>query len=243
MAHFLATMIATLGVSLISFIGVFTLSIEKKKLTGLIRNLVSLSAGTLIGGALLHLLPEAMATHVSLAMVSMIFGFVIFGAIEFIIKQFWHAQKKQKTKSFAYMNLIGDGVHNFLDGLIIGTSFSANMALGITSTLAVALHEIPQEIGDFAILLYAGMKTRRALMHNFLSALFAILGGIIGVVLLESIHSISAFLLAFAAGGFFYIACIDLIPELARDKKKHPRHHLLIGFLTGFVLMLFLTFF
>jgi len=116
------------------------------------------------------------------------------------------------------MNLVGDFFHNFIDGMIIAGSYLANIQLGITTTLAVILHEIPQEIGDFGVLLYSGLKKYRALLYNFLSALAAILGAII-ILAIGKTFDLTAFLLPFTAGGFMYIAGSDLIPELQKEFK------------------------
>jgi zinc and cadmium transporter len=115
------------------------------------------------------------------------------------------------------MNLFGDAVHNFIDGLIIAASFVINIPLGIATSLAVALHEIPQEIGDFGVLVYGGFKKTKALFWNFLSALTAIFGGLFGYYLSSWITGTTAFLLPFAAGGFIYIAASDLIPEIKKE--------------------------
>ena len=207
---------STILISLIAFIGVLTLFMKEKLLEKILLFLVALSAGALMGVAFLHLLPEAVV-HGADVFAYVLIGFIIFFLVEKILH--WrHCHKgKCPVHTFAYMNLLGDGVHNFIDGLIIAASFVVDINLGIITTLAVALHEIPQELGDFGVLVYAGFKKRRALFLNFVSAVTAILGGIIGYLLSTSIESSMIFLLPFAAGGFIYIAASDLIPEIRKE--------------------------
>lgn len=209
--------------SLISFIGIFTLSLKEKILEKALFFLVSLSIGGLMGGAFLHLLPEAAEEFENgEVFLYTLVGFFLFLIIEKII--YWrHCHKSRcPIHTFTYMNLIGDGIHNFTDGLIIAAGFIASPGLGIASTVAIFLHEIPQEIGDFGVLVYGGFSRKKALFFNFLTALTAILGGVFGFYLLSFTEVASKFLLAFAAGGFLYIAASDLIPEIRkeRDIKK-----------------------
>jgi len=215
--------ISTFLVSIIAFIGILVLILKEKSLEKLLLILVALSAGALMGGAFLHLIPEAVekfsAHDISLYV---LVGFVLFFLIEKILH--WrHCHKgKCEVHTFAYMNLFGDAVHNFIDGLIIAASFVVNIQLGIATTLAVVLHEIPQEIGDFGVLVYGGFKKTKALFWNFICALTAIIGGILGYYLSSYVESSVMFLLPFAAGGFIYIAASDLIPEIRKevDLKK-----------------------
>jgi len=194
--------------------------LNKNLLNKIVFYLVSLSIGGLMGGAFLHLLPEA-AEKLSTENVFLytLWGFFLFLIIEKIIH--WRHCHKQECSihSFAYMNLIGDGVHNFIDGLIIAAAFLTNFGVGIASTIAIFLHEVPQEIGDFGVLVYGGIERKRALFYNFLTALTAVLGGIIGYYLLSFTQISSAFLLPIAAGGFLYIAACDLIPEIRKENN------------------------
>jgi zinc and cadmium transporter len=210
-------------VSLISFIGVFTLSIKEKVLEKILFYMVALSAGGLMGGAFLHLLPEAIEEFGG----GDIFLYTLAGFFLFlVIEKFIHWRHCHKEHcpihTFAYMNLVGDGVHNFIDGLIMAAGFVVSPSLGVASTVAIFLHEIPQEIGDFGVLVYGGFSRKKALFFNFLTALTAVLGGITGFYLLSFTEFASKFLLAFAAGGFLYIAASDLVPEIRKemDVKK-----------------------
>jgi zinc and cadmium transporter len=146
--------------------------------------------------------------------------------------------------SIAYLNLLGDGIHNFLDGLIIAGSYLISIPAGIATTIAVAVHEAPQEIADFGVLLYAGFSKRKALLFNFLSAVFAVVGAVVGLLLAGSLESFTLFVIPFAAGAFIYIAGSNLIPELVRREGKFSSLLLqLLFFVVGVVLMYFLLFF
>lgn len=210
--------ISTLLVSIIAFIGILTLAIKEKLLDKLLLFFVALSAGALMGGAFLHLIPEAIEQFsINEIFVQVLVGFSLF----FLIEKILHWQHCHKGKcdvhTFAYMNLFGDGVHNFIDGLIIAASFVTNVHLGLVTTLAVMLHEIPQEIGDFGVLVYGGFKKITALFLNFICALAAIFGGLLGYFLSSYIELPLMFLLPFAAGGFIYIAASDLLPEIRKE--------------------------
>ena len=232
---------ATFLVSLISFVGVLTLSLKQKILSKILLALVGLSAGAMMGGAFLHLLPESIeALDGSLIpYILVIVGFVIFFLVEKILH--WrHCHKSHcDIHTFGYMNVIGDGIHNFIDGLIIAATFMVNIELGVVSLLAIILHEIPQEISDFGVLLYAGFSKLKALMFNFLSAIAAMLGGLAGYFLVGS-DSFVYYLLPIAAGGFIYIAAADLLPELKKEEKWSKFIPSFIIFLFGIGLMIFL---
>ncbi|MFH1637201.1 MAG: ZIP family metal transporter [Candidatus Woesearchaeota archaeon] len=213
------SLIATAIISLLSLVGILSLAVKEKLLKKILLVLVAFSAGALIGGAFLHLIPEALETSSPVN----VFIMVILGIICFFIMErllYWHHCHKGKcdVHAFTYLNLMGDGIHNFVDGLIIVSTFAVNFHLGVVTTLAIAAHELPQEIGDFAVLLYGGFTKAKALFWNFISALTAIFGVVVGYLLLKQIGGFVAFLLPFAAGGFIYIAMSDLIPELHKEK-------------------------
>lgn len=209
---------STFLVSIIAFVGILSLFMKEKLLENTLLFLVSLSAGALMSAAFLHLIPEATEKFASHdVFIYVLLGFILFFFIEKILH--WrHCHKDMcPVHTFAYMNLLGDGVHNFIDGLIIAAGFVANLQLGIVTTLAVALHEIPQEIGDFGVLVYGGFKKIRALFLNFVCAITAIFGGIFGYYLSSYVEASIMFLIPFAAGGFVYIAASDLIPEIRKE--------------------------
>ncbi|MBS3157210.1 ZIP family metal transporter [Candidatus Woesearchaeota archaeon] len=232
---------STLIVSLIAFLGILTLYLKDKLLNKILLSLVSLSAGALLGDAFLHLIPEAVETISSeKVFLYVLIGFTLFFFIEKVLH--WHHCHKGhcETHSFAYMILVGDAIHNLLDGLIIAASFIASPVIGFTTTLAIILHEIPQELGDFGVLVHGGFKKTKALFLNFLTAVTAVIGGIIGYFI--SSESIINFFLPFAAGGFIYIAASDLIPELKKEIEfnKYILHFII--FLIGILAMYSLLF-
>ncbi|MFH0749451.1 MAG: ZIP family metal transporter [Candidatus Gottesmanbacteria bacterium] len=211
---------ANFVISLGGLVGVFTLSIKESKLSRILMLLVSLSAGALMGGAFLHLLPEA----VELLDVNTVFTIVLISFVTFFfIEKLLHWRHCHKghcdVHTFGSMNLIGDSIHNFIDGLIIAATFLTDIRLGIVTTLTVALHEIPQEIGDFGVLLYSGFGKKKALIANFLVALIAIFGGVVGYFLSFYAEHFITYLLPFAAGGFIYIAASDLMPEIRKEQS------------------------
>lgn len=234
---------ASIFVSLISFVGLVTFILNEKILQRILLALVGFSAGSLIGGAFLHLLPESFAggkDNFILPFGITIFGFTMF----FILEKFllWrHCHKgKCDVHTFTYMNLIGDGIHNLIDGIIIGTSFVIDIKTGIAVTSAIIFHEIPQELGDFGVLIYGGMKKAKAIFLNFLSATTAILGTFLGYFLASHSENFIQILMPFAAGGFIYIAASDLIPELHRQTDTGKSLVSIFLFLTGIIFMLWL---
>lgn len=229
---------ATLIVSLISLIGIIALSLKAKTLNKILLILVGFSAGALMGGAFLHLLPEAIgATVNSTVYVSVLVGFTLFFLMEKFLKWRHCHQGKCKVHTFTYMNLIGDGFHNFIDGLIIAASFLVSIKFGIVTTIAIIAHEVPQEIGDFGVLVYGGFSKLKALFFNFLSALIAVVGAILGYFIFAFFELFIPLISAFAAGGFIYIAASDLIPELHKEPELKKSLLSFIFFLLGILFM------
>lgn len=228
-------------ISLGSFVGVFTLAVKEEKLSRVLLFLVSLSAGGLMGGAFIHLLPEAAEKIEGGILYNIVlFSFCFFFLVEKILA--WrHCHKKEcDIHTFGQMNLLGDSVHNFIDGLIIAAAFLTDKNLGAATGLAVALHEVPQEIGDFGVLLYSGFGRQKALIANFLVALTAVFGGITGYFLSFYLENFISYLLPFAAGGFIYIAASDLMPELRKEASLKKSIFSFGIFLLGILLMFFL---
>ena len=221
-------------VSLISLVGIVTMMVGVRRLDKVIPLLISLAVGGLFGDALVHLLPESFEKSTSTALTSfyVILGILLFFALERFLH--WHHEHRAHSLNpvhpVAYVNLVSDGVHNLLDGLIIGASYLVSVPIGLATTLAVALHEVPQEQGDFGILVHAGFTPRRALLMNFLSAILAFVGVVVSLAIGPNVTDYTLFMLPLTAGGFIYIAGSDLIPELHRERE-------LSGSLAQFVVM------
>jgi zinc and cadmium transporter len=228
-------------VSALSLLGVFFLSFSPKFIEKLTLFLVSLSAGTLLGDSFLHLLPEAAAKDGGLRIwLWLIIGLVSFFVLEKIVH--WRHCHIQTGPTHPHhlgtMNLVGDCLHNFFDGVVIAGSFLISIPLGIATLIAVIAHEIPQEIGDFGVLLYAGYSRRRALFLNFLTALTAILGALAAVLFSSKMAGFSEFIIPFTAGGFIYIATADLIPELKKETAVYKSLFQLLSIVVGVLIML-----
>ena len=227
-------------VSLISLIGSISLSMDRKFLNKILLILVSISAGTLFGGALIHLLPEAVEEAGGFTITVSLYilgGIVIFFILEKIIHYHHHHHTHNHKETLLHephphhigvMNLLGDGLHNLLDGLIIAGAYFVSIPVGVATTVAVILHEIPQELADFGVLIYAGFSKRKAIVLNLISALVAVIGALIGLFFGGASQVFISVILPFAAGGFLYIAGSNLIPELHKHcKLKESFFHLL----------------
>ena len=230
--------LATFLITLCVWVAVFFIFFEKKFLDKIVIFLVSLSAGSLMGGAFLHLLPEASGM---LEANSLYGTFLISFVAFFLIEKLFHWRHCHEGEcavhTFGYMNLVGDSIHNFIDGLMIASTFMLDLKLGIATTLAVAIHEIPQEIGDYGVLIYAGFKNKTALFINYIIALTVVLGGIVGYFLFLHVEIILPYLLPFAAGGFVYIAASDLIPEIRKELNLRKSITAFAIFVLGIILM------
>ena len=239
----LNSIIATGLISLISLVGVSGLFVTKKLVSKLSMWFVAFSTGTMVGGAFLHLLPESieLATTNLNPFLILILGLSTFFWLERYLK--WHhcqADEQCELHNFTYMSLAGDSLHNFIDGLVIVASFSVSQDLGIATTIAVATHELPQELGDFGLLVHGGLSRAKALFWNFMTSLLAIAGAIAGYFIINSFEGIISALLAFASGGFIYIAMADLIPELHKESQLGKTIINFSLFTFGVLIMLFL---
>lgn len=220
------TLISVLLVSVISLIGIITISVNEKKLKSILVLLVSFAAGTMLGDAFIHLIPQAFENESNAIGLYVLFGMLIFFILEKVI--YWrhchedHCERHEKV--LPAVILTGDGLHNFIDGIIIAASYAVSIPLGIATTIAVLLHEIPQEIGDFGALIYAGLSKAKALMYNFISALFAILGALLVLLVNANFDRINEVLIPMAAGGFIYIASADMIPQMHKHNFGHIKH-------------------
>jgi len=238
--------LAVFAVSLISFVGAFTLAMSTKTLKKILPVLVAIAAGTLIGDALLHLLPHH-AEEFGFSVWTglwILLGMSAILVIERVIH--WHhchSPTHNHVKPFGWGLLAGDAVHNFLDGALIAASFLVNPAVGLATTIAVALHEIPQEIADFGVLVHAGFSKTKALVVNFASGLVALVGAVVVFFASERFEAIEQVLVPFTAGAFLYIAIADLLPELREETRtKHALFHA-GAFIIGLALMALLLLF
>lgn len=201
--------------SLIALIGSVTLVLREETLNRLLLPLVAFAAGTLIGGAVFHMIPASVEEmgNVTGVYVWIMAGFVMFLALEqFLNWHHSHRSSEQAKRPLTYLILIADGVHNLIGGLFVGASFLVDIRLGITAWLVAAVHEVPQELGDFAVLVHGGWSKVGALLFNFISALSFPLGAVLSYVLSSRLDV--TFLIPFAAGNFLYIGAADLIPEI-----------------------------
>jgi len=231
-------------VSLLSFVGVLFLAFKKEKLQKLLLFLVSFAAGGLLGDAFLHLLPEAVEEtgfniEISLAI---LLGLLVFFTLEkFISWRHCHIPtSKEHPHPIVFMNLFGDGLHNFIDGMIIAASFLVSIPLGLATSLAVIFHEIPQEIGDFGVLIHGGFSKNKALFFNFVSGSAAIAGAILTLFLGTRLAGLTRLLIPFTAGSFIYIAGSDLIPELHKETNLKKSGFQLLGLILGIGVMMLL---
>jgi zinc and cadmium transporter len=231
-------------VSLLSLIGVAFISVAEEKLKRIIFFMVSLAVGGLFGDAFIHLLPESFERLGDKKQASMLVlaGILAFFALEkFLLWRHQHVfESEHGIRPVGYMNLVADGAHNFIDGVIIGASYVISLHVGIATTLAVIFHEVPHELGNFFVLLYAGFSKKKALFFNFISAVFAILGTVLSVWLGSIVANFSSVMLPLAAGGFIYVAGSDLVPELNKESTlgKSLTQFLAIGIGVGMMLLL-----
>ncbi len=235
-------------VSLISFVGALALWLRPKFLDMILFGLVSFAAGALLAAAFLDLIPEAIEHGASAVSVWILLGVVVFYLIETFL--YWyhchyghhhHHSHHHSIKPYAWLNIIGDGVHNFVDGTIIAAAYLVSIPLGLTTTLAVILHEIPQELGDFGVLVLGGLTSGKALFFNFVSALTAVIGALAVYYLSASVQNLAILLVPFAAGGFIYIASADLLPELHKERNIQRSIIQLLLFFSGIAVIWALT--
>ncbi len=238
------TLTSVIIVSAISLIAVFFLTLSEDKIHKLLLTMVSFAAGALFGDAFIHLLPESYEKlgHGLNASLLVLAGILFFFILEKFIhwRHYHNTNFEELTHPMVLVNLVGDGVHNLIDGMLIAASFIISLPLGITTTLAVILHEIAHEIGNFGILVHGGLSVKKALLYNFLTALTAVLGAIVALALGPVIKGFTLTLLPITAGGFIYIAGSDLIPELKHDMKLSHSIYQFCSLILGIIVMAFL---
>lgn len=237
------TLVSVIIVSLISLVGIIVVFIKENKLKNYLLYLVSFAVGALLGDTFIHLIPEISEEGLSLS--NSLYILLGIGSF-FILEKFvhWHhchecdPSSKNKIHPFVYMNLIGDSFHNFLDGMIITAGYLVSLPVGIATTIAVILHEIPQEIGDFGVMLHGGLSKKKAIFLNFVTALTAVLGAITAFFLVGIYENLASALISFTIGGFVYIAASDLIPELHKEKGIKKSIFQLLVLILGVLVMM-----
>jgi zinc and cadmium transporter len=233
-------------ISLVSLAGAFTLSLRGEKLKKTLLYLVSFAVGALFGDALIHLIPEAFEkinSRISISLLVLAGIFLFFILEKFIHWRHCHVPEcKDHWHPIVSMNIFGNVAHNTIDGLLIGASFLTSIQLGIATSIAILLHEIPQEMGNFGVLLHGGFSIRKALLFNFLTALSSFFGAIMALLIGSWSHNFTIFLLPITAGGFLYIAGSDLIPELKHENKIAASLGQLSMMILGVIVMTVLLF-
>lgn len=235
----LYSILSVVVVSLISLVGIVALLLQKSLFKKAQSVLVAFAVGSLIGGAVLHLLPESLEhDHNRTSAIYVVISILAFFILEKYLN--FHSHKHgagNQIKSFGPLNLFADGLHNFLDGILIAAAYSVDVHTGMVATVAVLAHELPQEIGDFAVLVQAGYSTKKALLFNLLSALASVIGCVL-VLLIPSVGvEVSKYILPLAAGGFLYIALADLIPELNTKTSPKRSFFQVLAMVAGIVIM------
>jgi zinc and cadmium transporter len=224
------------GISAVSLVGALGMLLRRDLLARALFVVVAFAAGALLGDAFFHLVPEIAESRTgfdTLASGALLAGVLVLFSLEKVLH--WHHShfpRPEVLHPVAVTNLVGDGLHNFVDGAIVAGSFAVSTELGVATAVAVALHEIPQEVGDFGILLHAGLTPRRALALNFSSAVMAFLGALT-VLLLVPVDAVARVLVPFSAGAFVYIASTDLLPDMHKEPEAGRSVVQLIGLVAG----------
>jgi zinc and cadmium transporter len=233
-------------ISLVSFVGALTLGIKENKLEHFLELSVAFAAGALLGDVFIHLLPQLAENGFSLAgSFSILFGIIVFFVLEKIIH--WHHCHHLKhnkdcpsAKAFSYMSLFGDLLHNLIDGIILASAFIVSPVVGASTAIAIFLHELPQEIGDFGVLVKGGFSKKKALWFNFLSSLTSFMGAFFAIALTQLIESVTPLLIGFAVGSFLYIAGTDFLPQLHEKFETKKAIAQLIVLIFGMLVMVLL---
>lgn len=246
MSVFGYTLLSVLIVSAVSFIGAITIAASEGQTNdeppAWLQLLIGLAIGALLGDVAIHLLPEAYANIGAQAPIYLIGGFLIFFILEKLLHwRHHHASVTSRVEPYGVMNLVGDGLHNFIDGALIAASYLVSFPIGLATTIAVVLHEIPQELGDYAILRSAGFTRKAALGFNFLSALAAVVGAMLVLGLQIDVEAGADKILAFTAGGFLYIVVL-LLRKLGEEMTAKRVFGQLVMIGLGFALMWLITF-
>ncbi|HSE85767.1 MAG TPA: ZIP family metal transporter [Candidatus Binatia bacterium] len=255
MTTVILALVSVIAVSLVSLVGLVTLSMDEARVRKLATFFVSFAVGALLGDAFIHLIPETFAAPVpsraalgpSLLILG---GMMVFFVVEKLLRhqhgvlhEHYHGQPELRRPELAAINILGDAIHNFIDGMVIGASYLVSPTLGLSTTIAVLFHEIPQELADFGILIHSGLSVRRAVLLNLASASVAILGTTLSLVAGSvAQETVATLLVPLTAGGFVYLAAADLIPELQHERGLHALVVQTVLITLGIAVMGLLTF-
>jgi len=240
------SILSVLIVSIISLIGILTLGIKTSQLKKTLIYMISFSAGAMMGDVFLHMIPHLVEeghyeyTTGFLVLLGIILSLILEKVIHW--RHCHMPQEKGHIHHVGIMSLVGDAMHNFIDGIIIGVSYFVSIPVGIATTIAVIFHEIPQEIADYGVLIYSGFSRTKALLMNFLTACSAFLGLFMVLILQNFSENIAHLMIPIAAGNFIYIAGSDLIPELHKENRLLSALFQIIFFALGIGIMFLLTF-
>ncbi len=240
MSPFIYALLVGLADTLLGFVGIFTLGLSKKTFDELISTLIAFAAGSLLGGAFFHLIPESIVKIKPLmASVVLITGFLVFLILEELLH--WHRCqdsicKTKRSRSYSYLMIIGDFIHNLIDGLVLIGSFLASNTIALVTSLMILLHELPQELGIFAVLVHGGIEEKKSIYYSVLAQSSVLIGIIAGYFFLREFQPLLPYLLSFAAGGFIYISASDLIPEV--NNTSHKRVTSTVWIIIGLLFML-----
>jgi zinc and cadmium transporter len=234
--------VAGLAMSSLALVGTITVMLPASTLSRLLLPMVGLAAGSLLGGAFFHMLPEsvdALGNELGVY-VALVVGFLTF----FVLEQFlhWHHCHRadhSEHRPLGYLILMADGLHNLIGGLAVGGAFVVDIRVGVITWLVAAAHEVPQELGDFGVLVHSGWQRRSALAWNFASALTFLVGSLIAYGVAD--HVDVAYLLPFAAGNFVYIAAADLLPEITSEGRTRAKIETTTAFAAGIAILLVAT--
>ena len=255
MTTVILALVSVIAVSLVSLVGLVTISMDEARIRKLATFFVSFAVGALLGDAFIHLIPKTFAAAVSLGtplgpsllVLSGMMGFFVVEKLlrhsHGVLHEYFHGQQAVNRPELAAINILGDAIHNFIDGIVIGASYLVSPTLGLSTTIAVLFHEIPQELADFGILIHSGLSVRRAVLLNLASASVAILGTALSL-LAGSVaqETVATLLVPLTAGGFVYLAAADLIPELQHDRSLRALVVQTVLITLGIVVMGLLTF-
>jgi len=231
--------VAGLGMSALALVGAITVFMSASTLDRIVLPMVGLAAGSLLGGAFFHMLPESVDAlgNGTGAYLAVVVGFIVF----FVLEQFlhWHhchRAEHSEHRPLGHLVLLADGLHNLIGGLAVGGAFVVDIRVGIVTWLVAAAHEVPQELGDFGVLVHSGWQRRSALAWNLASALTFLVGALVAYALAERVQV--AYLLPFAAGNFLYIGAADLLPEITSETRTRDKLETSGTFLVGLGILL-----